>query len=112
MSEVEESLLSAIESCRFEIKECENNLALDLSPHADLASSIAFRLAPVLNRKPASIASEIHEALPKEYIFVERAELAGPYLNFFMNSRFIDQVLKQAVADNCWSGKRKEKVIV
>jgi arginyl-tRNA synthetase len=112
ISEVEESLLSAIESCRFEIKAGENNLALDLSPYADLASSIAFRLAPVLNRKPTSIAAEIHEALPKEYMFVERAEHAGPYLNFFVNSRFLDQVLDQAIADNCWSGRIKEKAIV
>jgi arginyl-tRNA synthetase len=112
MNEVEESLLSAIESCQFEVNASENNLALELSPYADLASSIAFRLAPVLNRKPASIAREIHEALPKRYSLIERAEHAGPYLNFFMNSLFLEQVLEQAISNNCWSGNRKEKVIV
>ncbi|MCJ7444276.1 MAG: arginine--tRNA ligase [Methanotrichaceae archaeon] len=112
MREVELSLLSALERSGFKVGMSLNNLELDRSPHADLASSVAFRLAPELKRKPASIAAEIHQALPAEFWFVGRAECIGPYLNFFMSLRFLNEVLEQAIADNCWFGGLKEKVIV
>ena len=43
---------------------------------------------------------------------MDRVELAGPYLNFFMNRKFLNTVLDQALADNCWTGRMNEKVIV
>ena len=90
MSEVEALLRGALERCGFKVEEGVNNLGLDLCPHADLASSVAFRLAPVLKKSPAAIAKEIHQAISPEYKYVERVELAGPYLNFFMNQKFLN----------------------
>ena len=52
----------ALERCGFKVEEGVNNLGLDMSPHADLASSVAFRLAPVLKKSPVAIAKEIHQA--------------------------------------------------
>jgi arginyl-tRNA synthetase len=112
MSEVEGLLQGALDRCGFKVEEGVNNLGLDLCPHADLASSVAFRLAPVLKKSPAAIAKEIHQAISPEYKYVERVELAGPYLNFFMNQKFLNYVLDQALADNAWTGRMTEKVIV
>ena len=112
MSEVEALLKSALERCGCNLEDGANPLGLDISPHADLASSVAFRLAPVLKKSPAAIATEIHKALPEERHYVDRVEVLGPYLNFFMNERFLDKVLKEALADNAWTGRMSEKVIV
>ena len=76
--------------CGYKVEEGVNNLGLDLSPHADLASSVAFRLAPVLKKSPMAIAKEIHQALSQDYRYVEKVELSGPYLNFFMNQKFLE----------------------
>ncbi len=112
MSEVEALLKSALERCGCNLEDGANPLGLDISPHADLASSVAFRLAPVLKKSPAAIAAEIHKALPEERHYVDRVEVLGPYLNFFMNDRFLDKVLQEALADNAWTGRMSEKVIV
>ena len=57
----------ALERCGYKVEEGVNNLGLDVSPHADLASSVAFRLAPVLKKSPMVIAKEIHQALRKRF---------------------------------------------
>ncbi len=102
----------ALQSCSFPIEEGVNSLGLDISPHADLASSVAFRLAPALKKSPAAIAKEIHAALAPGHRYIDRVELTGPYLNFFMNRSFLGAVLDQALADNAWTGRMNEKVIV
>ncbi len=112
MSEVEGLLNGALERCGFKVEEGVNNLGLDLSPHADLASSVAFRLAPVQKKSPVAIAREIHQALSGDYRYVQKVELSGPYLNFFMNQKFLETVLSQALADNAWTGRMNDKVIV
>ncbi|NTV27857.1 MAG: arginine--tRNA ligase, partial [Methanothrix sp.] len=110
--EVEALLRGALERCGFKVEEGVNNLGLEISPHADLASSVAFRLAPVMKKSPVAIAKEVHQAIPKEYEYVERVELSGPYLNFFMNRTFLNAVLEKALADNAWTGSMRESVIV
>jgi len=112
MSEVERLLQDALEGCGFKVEDGVNNLGLEISPHADLASSVAFRLAPVQKKSPALIARDIHQAMPQEYKYVDRVELAGPYLNFFMNRTFLSSVLDQALSDNCWTGRMTQRVIV
>ena len=112
MSEVEGLLKSALDRCGFKIEKGVNSLGLELCPQADLASSLAFRLAPVLKKSPAAIAGEIHQAISSEYQYVEKVELAGPYLNFFMSRKFLNTVLDQALADNAWTGRMKDQVIV
>jgi arginyl-tRNA synthetase len=112
MSEVEALLWSALERCGYKLDEGVNSLGLDMSPHADLASSVAFRLAPVLKNSPVAIAGEIHKALSQERRFIDRVEVSGPYLNFFMNQKFLAKVLDEALADNAWVGRMKDRVIV
>jgi arginyl-tRNA synthetase len=112
INEVEASLTEALNSCGFKPEEGMNSLAINLTPHADLASSVALRLSPALRMKPASIAAEIHQALPKDYNFIERVELVGAYLNFFVNQKFLNKILDEAIANDCWLGSLKQKVIV
>jgi arginyl-tRNA synthetase len=112
-SEVESLLKAALESRGFNVyMEGVNSLALETSPHADLASSVAFRLAPVLKKSPVAIASEIHKALSKSFDLVDRVELKGPYLNFFINRKFLSSVVKQAQVGDPWKGKMAGSVIV
>jgi arginyl-tRNA synthetase len=116
MSDVESLLRAALEGCGFWMEQGVNDLALESSPHADLASSVSFRLSPVLRKKPSLIAAEIHNAIPKDgrCRYIDRVELVGPYLNFFMNRQFLSAVLDQALAnaDNAWTGSMKQRVIV
>lgn len=112
MSEVEGLLRDALERCGFKVEDGVNNLGLDVSPHADLASSVAFRLAPTLKKSPVLIAKEIHRAISTEYKFVDKVEITGPYLNFFMNRSFLNAVVDQVLADDCWTGRMKDRVIV
>lgn len=112
MSEVEGLLHAALERCGYKVEEGVNNLGLELSPHSDLASSVAFRLAPILKKSPVAIAREVHQALSQNFSYVQRVELSGPYLNFFMSRKFLYTVLSQALADNAWTGRMNEKVIV
>ncbi len=115
MSEVEGLINAALDRCGFAVEPGVNSLGLDVSPHADLSCSVAFRLAPALKKSPAAIAKEIHQALPHlphDFNYVERVELAGPYLNFFAGRKFLGRVLEQALADNAWTGRMRDKVIV
>ncbi len=112
MSEVEGLVRDALERCGFKTVDGVNSLGLDISPHADLASSISFRLAPLQKKSPALIARDIHQAMSQKYKYVDRVELAGPYLNFFMNRTFLNCVLDQALANDQWSGRMSQKVIV
>jgi len=116
--DVESLLRDALDRCGFELpladsKVKENELALELTPHADLASTISFRLAPVLRRSPVSIAQELSDAfVPEKDATVERVEVSGPYLNFYANSRFLDAVLLEAQGKEAWYGSMTGKAIV
>jgi len=112
MSEVEGLLREALNRCSFQLEEEVNCLGLEISPHADLSSSVAFRLAPLQKKSPAIIAKAIYQAISGNYRFVDRIELSGPYLNFFMNREFLNITLSQSIADDCWTGQIKQKVIV
>jgi len=112
MGEVEALLQEALKGCGWKIEDGPNSLALEISPHADLASSISFRLAPSLKRSPVQIAAEVHKAIAEGRVYCDRVELAGPYLNFFTNRPFLSKVLLDAVADSCWTGRLRQKVIV
>lgn len=112
MNEVKGLIRDALEHCGLKVEDGVSDLSLEISPHADLASSVAFRLATAQRKSPVQIAKEIHQAVPTKFRYVDRVELAGPYLNFFMNRGFLNTVINQALSDNCWTGKMSDKVIV
>ena len=114
-----ESLLSdALDRCGYVLPKNDgkvdgNELLLETSPHADLASTISFRLAPILKKNPAKISQELKEAIATdEKGTVERVEAMGPYLNFFASRRFLDSAVLEAEGDRCWTGSLTDRVIV
>ncbi len=70
------------------------DLALCESPHADMASSVAFKLAPKYRRSPKEICENIYNYInipPDSYI--DRAEIACPYINFFVSRVFLNETI-------------------
>ncbi len=74
--------------------------ALNESPHADISSSVAFRLAPKYKKNPKQICEAIHKHIkifPDSYI--ERAEVAGPYINFFVSRAYLNETVLRVMLD-------------
>ncbi len=89
-SQVTQALTSALESNGLEV----TDLSLEESVHADIASSVAFRLAPVCRKSPADIASMLAASINvPENGLIDRVETKGPYLNFFINQTFLDRTV-------------------
>ncbi|MCK4938225.1 MAG: arginine--tRNA ligase [Methanosarcinales archaeon] len=89
-SQVSQALTSALEANSLEI----TDLSFEESIHADIASSVAFRLAPVCRQSPKDIAEMLAGSieLPKDGL-IDRVETSGPYLNFFVNPTFLGRTL-------------------
>ncbi|KCZ71846.1 arginyl-tRNA synthetase [Candidatus Methanoperedens nitroreducens] len=94
--EVASVLSSALAKAGFEI----DDLALHESPHADIASSVAFRLAPEYKRNPKEICEAIYKNIritPDSYI--ERAEMVGPYINFFVSRTLLNETVLRVLLE-------------
>lgn len=89
-SQVSQALTSALESNGLKV----TDLGFEESIHADIASSVAFRLAPVCRKSPKDIAEMLASSIElTEHGFIDRVETAGPYLNFFASSTFLDRTV-------------------
>jgi len=89
-SQVSQALTLALEANGLEV----TDLSLEESVHADIASSVAFRLAPVCKKSPADIASMLAASVKvPENGLIDRVETKGPYLNFFINQTFLDRTV-------------------
>lgn len=63
---------------------------------ADLASSIAFKLAPNYEKAPKLIAGEIKQHIEvEENSLIEKVELIGPYINFHISKLFLNIALQE-----------------
>lgn len=109
--EVSSILSSAIAKAGFKTED----LALNESPHADIASSVAFKFAPEYRRNPKEICEAIYKNIkipPDSYI--ERAETAGPYINFFASRVFLNETILHVLLERDDFGNldKKGKVIL
>ncbi len=71
-----------------------DDMALSESPHADISSSVAFKLSPKYRRSPKEICKNVYKYIkipPDSYI--DRAEMAGPYINFFVSRAFLNETI-------------------
>ncbi len=67
-----------------------------------------FRLSKALRKSPPMIAADIKANL-SECALIEKAEQAGPYLNFYLNkTTFADSVVKEALAKKEGYGSSQE----
>jgi arginyl-tRNA synthetase len=72
----------------------------------DLASKLAFSLAPVEKRSPAEIAKGIVAKAPKSKFF-SKVEAVGPYINLYMSDGAYAFALKKIMKQGNKFGKRK-----
>lgn len=75
-------------------------LLLELPPSSELGdlSFPCFKLSPLLKKKPTEIAEELKKKLEKgKEKFIERMEVKGPYLNFFLDYSFVANELIPAI---------------
>jgi arginyl-tRNA synthetase len=109
--EVSSILSNAVAEAGFEA----DDMALSESPHADIASSVPFRLAPKYKRSPEEICEIIYKNInipPDSYI--DRAEMTGPYINFFVSRIFLNETVLRVLLENVNFGdlNNKGKVIL
>jgi len=63
------------------------------SEHADLASTIAFKLAKERKKSPKEIADEIVESLEVESEYIGSVESKNGYINFFASYEFLEDTV-------------------
>jgi len=110
--EVRSLLQDAIKESGYEAEE----LCLETSDYADLASSVAFRLAPKYKKSPGRIAEDISRKIriPKKTL-IDRVEVKGPYINFYVNREFLNQTILQILKEGEKYGsllKRGKRIIL
>ena len=94
--EVSSVLTNALINAGFEA----DDPVLDESPHADISSSVAFRLAPKFKKSPKQICEVIHRNIkiqPDSYI--DRAEATGPYINFFASRSYLNETVLRVLLE-------------
>ncbi|MCD1294472.1 arginine--tRNA ligase [Methanocella sp. CWC-04] len=78
-----------------------DDMYLGESQHADVSSSLPFRLGKELKKNPRDIALEIVARIDNKGKYIGRIETIGPYINFFANDIYV----KDAVEDVLEKGK-------
>jgi arginyl-tRNA synthetase len=71
---------------------------LELSDHADMACKAAFRLS----KHPVELAKKMEERVKSrssEFRFIGSVERAGPYLNFFVSQKLLDETLRRVLTE-------------
>jgi arginyl-tRNA synthetase len=72
---------------------------IDGGEHADLASTVAFRLAPVRKKAPAAIAQDIAGEIAGTLDDLDvNIEVIGPYINFIFGNRYASRAAEAALA--------------
>ncbi len=109
--EVSEVLSKALREAGFESHE----LALSESAHADLASSVAFKLSSRYKRNPVEICKAIcnNIRIPPNSC-IAKAERAGAYINFYVSKLFLNKTIERILLEKEDFGKldNKGKIIL
>ncbi len=84
-----------------------DNLRIEESAHADLASSVSFGLASQYRENPAAIAKKIADAviIPADSL-IGTVDVSGPYINFSASKQFLEGVVHAILGEEelCGSG--------
>ncbi|MDW7732996.1 MAG: arginine--tRNA ligase [Methanolobus sp.] len=88
--QITSALRDAIASLGFQT----DDLGLEASQHADIASKVAFRLASQAKQNPKELAERIAEAifLPDDSL-IGKVTTVGPYINIDANRNYIDETV-------------------
>ena len=85
-------------------KTCFKTLELAQEGKGDIASKIGFVLAKELKMNPAQTAQEISKKIGP-HPWVEKIEIIGPYLNFFLSDEFYLEAVKKILIENAEYGR-------
>ncbi|HQP71338.1 MAG TPA: hypothetical protein PLP90_01540, partial [Methanoculleus sp.] len=81
--------------------------------HADLASTVAFKLAKKEKRPPQEIAADIAKKLGRNPELGDiQVEAAGPYLNFRFGPTLLAEAVREAVEPGYGSRPRRSSRVV
>ncbi|MBN2111232.1 MAG: arginine--tRNA ligase [Methanosarcinaceae archaeon] len=88
--QVSSALTDALASMGFQV----DDLGLEPSQHADIASKVAFRLAAQAKQNPGELAGRIAEAifLPDDSL-IGKVSAVGPYINIDVSRSYIDDTV-------------------
>lgn len=90
--EVEGVLKNAIKKAGFEAEALE----IGLSDHADLASSVAFKLASKYKQSPKDLSEKIVDCIDiSDDTLISDVKAMGPYINFYVNTPFLTRTIEQ-----------------
>ena len=105
LSNAKEQIAKILSDATGEEREaCMKTLEIAEEGKGDIASKIGFILAKKRKMSPAQAAGEIAETLgPHEWI--EKAEAAGPYLNFFLSNAFYQEAVRKINARGTGYGR-------
>ncbi|MCZ7361809.1 MAG: arginine--tRNA ligase, partial [Candidatus Methanoperedens sp.] len=109
--EVSSVLSNAVAEAGFEA----DDIGLEASIHADISSSVAFRLAPKYKRNPKEICEAIYKNIRiQPDSLIDRAEIKAPYINFFVSRMFLNETVLRVLLEREYFGnlKNKGKVIL
>jgi arginyl-tRNA synthetase len=69
-----------------------SDMSLTESAHADLSSSLPFRLAKELKKNPKEIAQAIVDKMSRSD-YIAKVEVTGAYINFFASEKYVTESL-------------------
>jgi arginyl-tRNA synthetase len=103
---------------RRDVLRCLKNLDVDErfvkeSDHADLACTIAFKLAKEQKRSPVEVANELIETL-EPIGYIGKIEVVNGYINFFASEEFLEDTVNTIIDtdENYGSLRLKGKVLI
>ena len=109
--EVETVLADAFDSTEYST----DDLRIEESAHADLASSLSFGLASTYRQNPATIANRIADAIiiPADSLIGD-VQVAGAYINFFVSNKFLERTIRETFGakESYGAGHREGRVII
>ncbi|MEA1944665.1 MAG: arginine--tRNA ligase [Euryarchaeota archaeon] len=109
--EVESVLEKALDMTDYSV----DNLHIEESVHADLASSLSFRLASEYKQNPSIIADTIADTITTpEDSLIGRIEARGSYINFFVSKKLLEDTIYKILEERelYGTGDMKGKVII
>lgn len=81
--------------------------------HGDVSSTIGFSLAKERNENPAKLANEVKEKLKLEgQSIVEKVEVAGPYVNFWLNKNEFAKIVVSNVRKDYGADNQNKKIVI
>lgn len=116
-NEIEKLAIDALydATCKLDAEIPKDKITLEFPPNhelGDIASTVAFQLAPVLKKSPAMIAQDIAEVIECPEIYT-KIESKGPYVNFFIDYNSFAVGLLNSINDNYGQlSKIDEKIVL